>query len=359
VFVVRLSDGAKIAEFYDKTNVDDTCAVTHDTGVGVIPADMVGDVTCYSTFPGTFISRCYLGDAAGQLWRLDVGTSDPKTWMLQVLYDPYKQEARPIPSPDRAPAFEAPAVALASGSNQVVIVYGGADQDNLEDVAEKAFVASVTEQPVSLTTSSSTFQCDPYSGANVACQRAGTAGFINYQRFFGYDVNLNLLTGAVAGERMMGPPVIYSSTVYFSTYTPDLVNSCNPGTGRLYGIDLSHHGADCTTFKGEFPSGTTTVDHIDIGPSIPYGVTVVQRPACSQGTAFGPGNVGSASSVTLANLAAPGPQIVAHTSTQATASPSTLPPGSSASPPAVAKMVQTIAAAVQSLFVATWGFLFD
>lgn len=385
VFVVRLDNGEKLAEFRagaNPANVEDPC----NMGGGSEPrADMVGDVTCYSTFPGTFITRCFLGDRAGRLWRVDVGRPSVALWKLQLFYDPYKSVSPPvdIDSPIRAPALEAPSVAVKPGRPELVVVYGGGDMDKIDDTTAKAFVASVSETQPRPEDVPGLRSCSPFQ-ETVCSDPNRKTSVLNWKIFLGYDEHLHavprpeedqLTPGELPlGERMMGAPVIFSNAVYFTTFAVDmgvgLLQECKPGIGWLWGVDSYQRpqsGDDVcmnplprlVVMEGEVP---TYLRKERIGgpggAAIPFGLVVAQKPACFSGRS--PGNAlppSECPQCTFASLRAPSPQIIVQTAVQASRTPDTIPGGGSV--PIVAKMTRKVLGALETMLVSAWGFVFD
>lgn len=374
VFVIRLDTGEKLAEFASGgLNVDNSC-----TGVGrVIDADMVGSVTCYSTFPGTFMSRCFLGDEAGRLWRLELGSPGIPNWNLTMFYDPYKSllPFPPVDSPIRSPAFEAPALAVQGGKNLLVIVYGSGEMDSLDCSLEAAlrrdFVVSLTESvedyPLAV---EPTRTCSPWDDST--CRKIYPSlgrqigASVNWKKFLGYDADLNLEQDALPCERMMGPPVIFSSVAYFTTFTPDDDVPCSPGIGRLYGAAFDRHDADCADLvpllpDPDDPAGYVLSEQVgtqDTG-AIPYGLAVVTRPACNAGAAItsgtNPGTTDGGSA--FAGIGAPPPQIVVQTGVQS--EPPKETPTQGGTQRSINEASRTIRRAVESIYVSSWGNLLD
>ncbi len=378
VFVVRLDTGEKLKEFssvFTPPNVEDPCGVGGGNGEPLV--DMVGDVTCYSTFPGTFITRCFLGDRAGRLWRVDMGRSSTSLWKLQLFFDPYESVNPPVGlgSAVRSPAFEAPAVAVKPYRPELVVVYGGGDTDRIDDTTQKNFVASVTEMQPRQDLLNEYANCDPFS--ETVCRDANRkTAVLNWKVFLGYDEHLHEVTRPqadelqaterVAGERLMGAPVIFSNTAYFTTFAPDLANACSPGVGWLWGVDFYQRGEDCMTLAPRMDLNDLANQRVKVriggaaGTSIPYGLTVAQKPACLSGQA--PGNALPPSQcpncTPLAALSPPKPQVIVQTAVQASATADTLPPNLNAPPP-IAKMTRNILSVVQTMLVSAWGFIFD
>jgi len=381
VFVVRLDTGEKLAEFgagVNPSRVVDPCGIGENTAEPRV--DLIGDVTCYSTFPGTFITRCFLGDRAGRLWRVDLGQSSTAQWKLQLFFDPY-DSVNPTPSLSsalRAPASEAPAVAVQPYGANLVVVYGGGDPDRIDDFTARSFVASLTEMVPPAGQLQNLAHCSPFD--ETVCRDANRrTAVLNWKVFFGCDDRLNLIDPrpaedqlqsgeVVKGERLMGAPVIFSNTAYFTTFAADTANACNPGIGWLWGVDFQRKAEDCMSPRPlldvQGDNTITWVRKVRIGgqgqSSIPYGLTVAQKPACFNGEA--PGDVlppsECANCTPLASLTAPKPQVVVQTAVQGARSMDTLP-ASGGQVPEVAKATRNIINVIQNMLVSAWGFVFD
>lgn len=375
VFVVRLDTGAKLAEFRTGGaygTVDAGCS-----GEGnVISADMAGDVSCYSIFPGTFVSRCFMGDMAGRLWRLEIGDPGIANWNLTMFYDPYASIS-PTPAvtdPIRSPAYTAPSMAIRPYRNELVVVYGSGDMDDLGDTVRKNFVVSLTERvdPYPLPPEQTVDRtCAPWDDST--CFRANPSRgkqvgpMVNFKHFFGYDDRLDPLPGALLGERMMGPSVIYSSTAYFTTFVPDPSRPCEPGIGKIWGVAFADHEGSCDTFKPALPDGSNPenlVNYIVIGDgndgAIPYGLAVTARPVCYQGQSIAEaagGGLFEGDPLVTGSGGGSGAQIVVQTGI-ATGAPMEVP-AQGTTQRFIPQAVTNIITAVESLFVSSWGALFD
>jgi len=372
VYVVRLDTGEKLEEFHATTmpdNVEDHCT---GTPAGSEPAmGMVGDVTCYSTFPGTFITRCYLGDRAGRLWRVEMGSQSTANWKLQFFHDPYYSlNPRPgLNDPMRAPVLSAPGVAVKPYKNELVVVYGAGDTEAIEEFDKVTFIASLTE------TNAPEPECAPFVETN--CRLSGFTAELNWKQFFGYDNVLNAIEnpdqGAgeeLKGEKLMGSPVLFSNVAYFVTFAPDVANACSPGVGWIWGLDYYRTDEDCMMpypmldLDGSALTQNDKVPKVRIGgisgKAIPFGLTVASRPSCFDGASADNAQPPSqcASCTPLANMGGSEPEIIVQTAVQSSASPDTISSGSD-EPPTVAKMTRSVLNAVQSLFVGAWGFIFD
>ena len=380
VFVVRLDTGEKLEEFHAAaTSPGNVAATCTGCAAGVEPAaDMIGAVSCFSSFPGTFITRCYLGDRAGRLWRVELGSQSTGNWKLQFFYDPYAS-LNPTDPPDltaalRAPVLSAPGISIKPFKNELVVVYGAGDTEAIEEFEKKTFIASLTETLVTEDVVPPDPNCTPFS--EQLWPATGNTAILNWKMFFGHDAGLNAVLYSDAnvgevlkGEKLMGSPVVFSSVAYFVTFAPDVGNACNPGVGWVWGVDYFQHGATCMepVPKLDYDGNETTEDPVmkiriggPSGSSIPYGLTVARRPSCFDGSSANDSQspAGCPSCSTLAEMGKAGPEIIVHTSTQSTASSNTIPAGANTAP-TVAKMTRSVLNVIQSLFVGAWGFIFD
>ena len=376
VFVVRLDTGEKIVEFHplaSPPNVIDPCGLGAGSGEPMV--DMIGDVSCYSTTLGTFITRCFLGDRAGRLWRVDLGRSCVASWRLQLFYDPYKSVSPSVPltSEVRAPAVEAPAIAPRAYSRDLVIAYGGGDPDKIDNVTQKAFIVSLRETSDA---EPSSYMCAPYTEPSCREAQIKTA-MVNYKWFLGYDNNLNPITRPPSdevsqgedpqGERLLGAPLIFSNGLYFTTYAPDLANGCSPGIGWMWGVDYFQQDGACDK---ALPKLQERIDGQLIfkvkkrlgghgSGSIPYGLTLANTPACFDGRppeeALPPYQCPTCTP--LSAQVPSNPILIVQSASHSAESPETLPP--SGVMPTIAKAVQKFYSYIQSFVVSVWGLLFD
>jgi len=370
LYVIRLDTGEKMAEFRSgQANVDSSCAGTNQS----IDSDLVGNVTCFSTFPGTYLSRCFVGDKAGRLWRLEIGSPGIPNWNLALFYDPYASIS-PLPAlddPRRAPAYEAPSVAIQPGTGRLVIVYGAGDMDHLDDTTQISFVASLQESieqwpltPVPDRT------CSPWNDDVCRKVHAGRGMQVGptvlWKKFLGYDASWNLEPGSLPGERLMGAPVIFGSGAYFTTFTPSLDNPCLAGIGRIYGAVFDRHDATCQDLVGLLPDPNDPFHYLvssRLGETtnagaIPFGLTVVTRPACIQGASIASSPPPSGGSVApFGSFAAPAPTLVVQTGV------STEPPSEQPTQGTTTRMIHQVTRALrkamESLSVSSWGILQD
>ena len=255
--VSRLDNGNKLREFKNGNDSvqDDNDAVGNVTDA--LDFDIVGDPAAYNTFVGTFVTRLFVGDEGGQLWRIDVSAKDPVDWRMQFFFDPfYDFEKAPLASKDRSPLRDEPAMSPVPQRGQLVLVFGTGNLDYATDLTQKTIVYSIKED---------------LHISNGLSTKVTTA--VNWKRE---------LEG---GENLTSKPIIYSNVAYFTSYEPDPSDACNGGTGRIWGLDFLAHDADGDAI-GKFlidpnkPEAAT--EFIELADSIPYGISLISRPACAE-----------------------------------------------------------------------------
>ena len=292
VYVVRMDTGEKLAEFRTGGylgNVDATCTAEGT----LITADMVGDVACYSTFPGTFMTRCFMGDSAGRLWRLEIGSPGIANWNLTLFYDPYmsKIPRPPVTSPIRAPAYSAPALSIKPYRNELVIIYGNGDVDDLNNTTRKNFIVSLTERVAPFPSVIDTDQtCAPWN--DLTCLSTIPFRKSRWGRLLTSSISLDmtaswrsLLEGA-GGVKDDGTTCYLRWDCLLYHLVPDPTRPCEPGLGKIWGVDFAQAGGSCDQFKPALPDEVNpqTLLHRVIGSgteeAIPMGPVIANRPMC-------------------------------------------------------------------------------
>ncbi len=266
--VVRLDTGEKIKEFRNGNSsvTDDSNAL--ENVVDTLDFPVVGDPVAYNTFIGTFVTRLFVGDAGGQLWRLDVSAPDPKDWKMSFFFDIYQDlENAPLSSTKRSALRAPPALSPVPQRGQLVLVFGSGDIDYAKD-GQQTVVYSLKEK-LTISTSGLT------TGA--------VTNEVNWRRKLS------------AGESLTSRPIIFGRTTYFTSYEPDKLDACEGGTGRIWGLDyLDNKGGDpIAALDGDGDSGTPTkAEYVELEDTVPYGATIVSRPACigDQGVGAGAGS---------------------------------------------------------------------
>ena len=253
VYVVRMDNGERIAEFSN-----DTGDVVDLSGASVtISHPFTGSPSVYSDVPGVVSTRAFLGDAGGRMWRLDMSDVDPDNWELQLFFDPYEATG-PLATDeplDRQPVFGAPALALDNTAGHIAVVYGTGDID---------FIAE-----------SDTSSSGVFSVSEITQLDGSVAMEVNWFKTF------------PSSEKLTGEPVVFDRVAYFTSYRSNALDACDPGTGRLYGVHFTANttGDDSDTTKAGLdedgdPTTLDDVKWVSTGEAVPYGVQIIERPAC-------------------------------------------------------------------------------
>ncbi len=259
VFVVDLASGAKIREFttadLDMAGIPAAVTSTDDAGY------FWGDPACYNATPGQLVTRCYLGDSKGLLWRMDLSDSNPAKWTIAFFHDAYSGPGTPaaytldINSADRVPIVAAPSLASTSAA-RLVVSYGTGHLDDPASSTRLHMVYSLTE--------------------DIQTLGDGTTKPV---------ASRNWVKALSAFERFVGPPLVFALNTYWASFAVQSQGACETGIARLWGarFDKPLAPSDPTTLAGAFanPNGSATkVASIDIGSDRPSPVDVQAVPAC-------------------------------------------------------------------------------
>lgn len=265
VMVLELESGAILRKFetadLDVTGMPQVLANKNDLGY------FYADPACYDATPGQLVSRCFLGDSRGMLWRLDMTSSKPSEWKLQFFHDAYGGPGtpvalvRPVVSADRAPVASAPSLST-NRNGELVVIYGTGDPTDSATASRLHVVYSLTEQ---------------YAvGAGGALNGAAPKATMNWVKALG------------AFERFVGPPTIFALYAYWASWSLQQMGACQSGTARLWGAryEKAQSASDPTDLQGAFANPNSpankaaNLDVVDIGTDRPSPVDVQAIPAC-------------------------------------------------------------------------------
>ena len=345
VFVVNLETGALIREFCnDCGNVVDTNN-TVLFNFNALDVPMVGAVAAHDEFIGGLISRAFIGDAGGQLWRLNLASTDPDDWALEFFHDSYI--LLPPTHSWRRPAMLKPAIATTSNLGQVALIYGTYDPDSVLSNGWSDRVYSLSEY---------------WNGHAFTAQ-----------------VNWQLVLGL--GESLTSEPVVFDQVAYFTTQTYGS-GACDTGIGRLWGVDFD--GDDPNSVDDVIPAldedgealTQDNVLYIEFEGSELLGLALVQRPSCFDNASdYAPWNGGTASATVPAGGESYNPtgsssqsfsgassgnlELVVQTGQTGVSSPEMEPPAGSGTVSTGNKAIQKLTPPSQSVFSTSWGLIFD
>lgn len=209
--------------------------------------NMSGTPVAYNNNPGTVANRAFVGDDWSRLFRLDMSSSDPSKWRVDLMYDPCEDAVlkgkvnggAPNCVSEReqgrnpfGPAAYRPAVALSKERN-VIVTYGlGRRGDVSFDPTAQAVITLAEKVDITNNTDPENFTIDT-------------------------DPTNTVLWSWVFedGERLTGEPIIFNGASYFTTYVENQSDPCEAGTSRIYGLDFE--GENGQTF------GAFTLEELD------------------------------------------------------------------------------------------------
>ncbi len=265
--IVRLDTGEVVRTFRQSTT-DAPAALASRVIVAPLDSPITGQPVAFPGDTGSIADRVFVGDRDGTLWRVDVSSTDPDKWSMEMFFDPYGSASYS----GTTKAFEAgqpidtPAVLSLDDSNNVTVAFSTGDQDVLTAPPDMTnYVVSLTEH----------------------LDSSGTA----------YDSKANWYTTLAGGERVAGPITLFNGVLYFSTFQPTPAGSsdvCSAGTSKVWGVDYILPKTASKPSDGgkerlpENPGVTPVnyVQYIDNSSSllsngaVIFGVGVAQLPTC-------------------------------------------------------------------------------
>lgn len=217
IYVVDMQTGTLLRRFIDYFPLGESSALPFEV-------EMVGTPATYSSRPGTVSTRAFVGDAAGRLFRLDLTSTEPEDWKVDLFFDPCTESTltnqagscdllegnsladRPRPF---GPASFRPGVALDSKRN-LMVVYGLGERSDTSVNGQTQAMIALREK------------ADPADAPDVA-----------WATTFPEDPMSSPLR-----EKLTGAPYIFNYGVYFTTFTEQKDDVCAPGLSRIWGLRL-------------------------------------------------------------------------------------------------------------------------
>jgi type IV pilus assembly protein PilY1 len=246
---------------------------------GLLPtrSPIIGSVSGYLAGEAAVTNRAYVGDADGDLWRLDLGQANPAGWSFDLAYDTFWDAAYN----EGQPIVNAPVITVDRNGDTLIAV-GTGDPDLLEGFDLNRVLMIRERDPL---------PADPTNPVDVS------AHWVLRQ-------NADPMRGFSPGERLTGPMSLFNGVLYFGTFVPaNNADACQLGYSRLWGVDETQ--IDPLTSAG--PTGlplarldvdgdaTTTMDIVrvtrdlagngtldDDENSVLFGVGISRRVSCPQ-----------------------------------------------------------------------------
>jgi type IV pilus assembly protein PilY1 len=267
--IVRLDTGEVIRSF--RAAADGPASIlprSRDTlnVLTALNAPVSGQPVLFPATTGAVADRAFVGDRDGSLWRIDLSSTDPQKWTMKLFFDAYTGLAF-----DAGQPIATPPVLSVDRVGNVSIAFSTGDQETfLATTGMKNFVWSLLE-------TTPTFR-------SVA----------QWSKVL------------IDGERVSGPMSLFSSTLYYTTFTPPsgaASQQCTNGQSKLCGVHYLLPAAGGDGGAVPVPSLNTATDPcLTFGDSIIFGAGITQKPTCSSETTYNDPYLGNTSHASLSNV---------------------------------------------------------
>lgn len=277
IYVVDLQTGSLLRRFVTYEDDDSTGSEK------LFEHAVTGSPALCDGRPGSLVTRGFVGDATGRLFRIDMSNPDPAKWYVQLFFDPRTQIAAYDEHSKLGPAAFKPALAKSTHSlnNDLLVFYGLGEVGDLSVSGTKQLMIAVREK-ITATASGTNYR------ANIASEK------VWHHEFDGHTGN----NSDEFSEKLTGAPVVFNSGVYFTTYVEPTDDACAPGWSRIYGmtfqgnLDPANVDLSTNTPRGLFRSATAA--SIDRGQAkIPTGTVCVPSSVNGDCFAYEPQNAAS------------------------------------------------------------------
>lgn len=262
--IVRLDTGEIVRTFRPFDDADDQLSLSIDSTKIErvrIPAPIVGQPVAYPADTGAPATRIFVGDSEGRLWRLNVGSTNPTQWTMEVFFDAYFDD----PSP--AQPIETQPVVTTNAAGEVIVAFSTGGQ-RVQPVLPGTLnrVVSVTDR---FDTTNNRFEAN-----------------LNWMYTMGCP-GVTCQPEQYPGERVTGRMTLFGGVLYFATGIPgtDTPAVCSQQQYRLFGMDYIE---PLTTDLflgglGRMPSLTDPelfVQARDPAPGVVFGSSLERTPSC-------------------------------------------------------------------------------
>jgi type IV pilus assembly protein PilY1 len=257
IYVVDLIDGSLVWKY---THAEDANMVYS------IPSD----IAAIDTTDNGLVDRLYVGDMGGQLWRFDIGSTNPTNWTGEILFNANSSVS---PGDPLKKIFYPPDVTQEEGYEMVFFGTGNRAHPNEETVIDRIYAVKDRDTGVTL---------DENSLENVTddllqdSSYAGDKDALRTQILNGNGWYIRLVDNL--GEKVLSPPIVFDRTAYFTTFTPTLSGGGDPcvleeGTARLYALGY-RTGEAVLNFDTSSQAVGRSDRSLVIGSSIPSGLVI-------------------------------------------------------------------------------------
>jgi type IV pilus assembly protein PilY1 len=256
VYVVDISNGNLIWSYSYAKNTNMKYCIPSD----IARVDTDGD---------SYVDRLYVGDIGGQVWRFDIGDSDPTKWTAKVIFDANKGEAL------KRKIFYPPDVTLEKG-NYEMIFFGTGDREHPKDTTKVDRLYAVKDKNPSSPLSESDLVdvTQDLLQEGTDSQKTSTLNSLQTQSGWFIVLNQNL------GEKCLSNAVIFYGDIYYTTFVPTFGDKSDPcfldqGTAKMYALNyLTGNAVFDLDGSGSLSDLSRSDRSAEIGASIPSGVII-------------------------------------------------------------------------------------
>lgn len=367
LYVVDVATGDLIQEFCNECGnvVSDGKPAPVGGGAATVGLDcaLVGNVSAYDSFTGGLITRAFVGDACGQLWRLDLSSPNPEDWTLSFFYDAWQPTINGYSKTNLPKRPIQWAAALASSP-----------------LAGRLVVLTATGEPG--------------GGTRVAGSRDRVFSLQEYWNGESFEARVNWQLQLAVNELVMSMPLVFDQIAYFTSVVGS-GSFCDTGYGRIWGVDYDGIGGTDTTVSDVIarldvdgdPYTNDTMTYIEYPTSQALGLQLIQRPSCfeepsdyEQDTSYLSGTEGatpppmgswdttdkygtSPSNTTagysFTGASGGGLELLVQTGDTGTSSPDMAVPEGAGASTTGNKAIQKLQSPGQTVFSMSWALLFD
>jgi len=231
------------------------------------------DIARVDTNGDGYIDRFYVGDMGGQMWRFNIGDSNPANWTAKIIFDsnPGLSNKRKI--------FYPPDVSLERGNYEMLFFGTGNREAPKETTVVNRIYAIKDKNPSTTLTENDLLDVtddllqDP---GTTSTQKTTIMNALSTKNGWYIKLDQN------AGEKVLSNSVLFYGVIYYTTFTPEFGDPGDPcflseGKGRLYALNYKTGEA---VFNLDLLNDTNGVSiqkedrSKEIGPSIPSGVII-------------------------------------------------------------------------------------
>ncbi|HEY1992226.1 MAG TPA: PilC/PilY family type IV pilus protein [Gammaproteobacteria bacterium] len=201
-------------------------------------------VAVYDSNQDGFADRLYFGDTGGNIWRADIGDSNPANWKVTEL-----ASLGGTGSSARKFLFQPDVVFNndSSGTYDAVLIGSGDREHPFNTTVQNGFFmikdTHAMSEPAGFTTLqlSNLFNAtdDSIQVGTAAQQQAAAVSLASSSGWY-------ILFGANTGEKDVGGDVAVEGSVVFNTYTPTTSSACTPTLGTATQYIVSYKDASAT-----------------------------------------------------------------------------------------------------------------